>query len=58
MDREYKGYVIHTKSCWTVNGANFNLYEVYKDNKEITVQEKLKNAKAHIDELIKKQTNS
>lgn len=50
MTRNYKGYKIRTKSCWTTNGANFNVFEIYKDNELITNREKLKYAKAYIDE--------
>jgi len=53
--RDYKGYEIKTKSCQTVNGANFNVFEIYKDCKYITTQEKLKDAKHYIDNLEKSQ---
>jgi len=56
MWREYKGYWIKTKSCWTVNGANYKIYQIYlnendTEDKQITNCEKLKDAKAYIDEL-------
>jgi len=55
MEREYKGYTIRTKTCWTVNGANFNLFEISKDNEEIRREDKLKNAKIYIDNVLIKE---